>query len=82
MGVLQDLRYAARWLARNPGFTALAVVTLGLGIGANTALFGVVDAAFLRKLPVPDPGSIAALAAFIPARRAARVDPVVALRTE
>ena len=52
---LQDLRYAARWLARNPGFTALAVVTLGLGIGANTALFGVADAVLLKTLPVRDP---------------------------
>ena len=60
-GVLQDLRYAARWLARNPGFTALAVVTLGLGIGANTALFGVVHAALLRRLPVRDPGRLVLL---------------------
>jgi predicted permease len=57
-GVLQDLRYAARWLARNPGFTALAIVTLGLGIGANTALFGVVHAALLRRLPVREPGRL------------------------
>jgi predicted permease len=57
-GVVQDLRYAARWLARNPGFTALAIVTLGLGIGANTALFGVVHAALLRRLPVRDPGRL------------------------
>jgi hypothetical protein len=52
---LQDLRYAVRWLARNPGFTALAVITLGLGIGANTALFGVADAVLLKTLPVRDP---------------------------
>jgi len=57
-GVLQDLRYASRWLVRNPGFTALAIVTLGLGIGANTALFGVLDAALLRRLPVRDPGRL------------------------
>ena len=53
--ILQDLRYGARWLTRNPGFTALAVITLGLGIGANTALFGVADAVLLRTLPVRDP---------------------------
>jgi len=149
-GVLQDLRYASRWLVRNPGFAALAIVTLGLGIGANTALFGLVDAALLRKLPVRDPAalvlfewragelfrtsgrrgtsvpgpphttggsvfrpdvfermrgtraegpasksplealaavsllllSIGALAAFVPAHRAARIDPAVALRSE
>ncbi|HEY1249979.1 MAG TPA: ABC transporter permease [Thermoanaerobaculia bacterium] len=57
-GVLQDLRYASRWLVRNPGFTALAILTLGLGIGANTALFGVVEAALLKRLPVRDPGSL------------------------
>ena len=57
-GVVQDLRYAARSLARNPGFTALAILTLGLGIGTNTVLFGVVDAALLRELPVRDPGRL------------------------
>jgi len=57
-GVLQDLRYASRWLVRNPGFTALAIVTLGLGIGANTALFGVCEAVLLRSLPVREPGRL------------------------
>ncbi len=57
-GVLQDLRYAARWLVRNPGFTALAIVTLGLGIGANTALFGVCETVLLRSLPVREPGRL------------------------
>jgi predicted permease len=56
--LFQDLRYAARWLARNPGFTALAIITLGLGIGANTALFGVAHAVLLRQLPVRDPGRL------------------------
>ena len=57
--LVQDLRYAARWLARNPGFAALAIITLGLGIGANTALFSVADAVFLKQLPVRDPGRLA-----------------------
>src|SRR5258706_1655339 len=48
-----DLRYGARLLVRHPGFTAAAVSSLALGIGANTALFSVTDALMLRMLPVP-----------------------------
>ena len=56
--LLQDVRYGVRTMRQNAGFTAAAVLTLALGMGANTAIFSLIDAVLLRSLPVTDPASL------------------------
>jgi predicted permease len=56
--LVADLRYAARGIRRSPGFALVVVLSLALGIGANTAIFSLTNALLLRSLPVPDPGSL------------------------
>jgi putative ABC transport system permease protein len=72
-GLIQDLRYAARALRRSPGFTAVAVLTLGLGIGANTAVYSFLDNFLLRPLPYPEPDRIVRVLERMPTGRTSGV---------
>src|SRR5262245_14821279 len=66
--MLQDLRFAVRLLGRSRGYAAAAILTLALGIGANTAIFSIVDGAVLRPLPYPQADRLVMFALFNPAR--------------
>src|SRR5215510_8401257 len=54
LGTWQDLRHGARMLAKNPGFSLIAILSIAIGVGANAAMFSVADGLVLRPLPVPD----------------------------
>ncbi len=75
--MLSDLRLAARQLAKRPAFTAVAVLTLALGMGATTAIFSLLDAMLLRRLPVKDPHQLVELVAVYPDDRRANLPSVV-----
>src|SRR5918999_3608193 len=73
--LFQDLRYGLRMLTKNPGVSAIAVLTLALGIGANTAIFSVVSAVLLNPLPYKDPDRLVSIWENVPVQGRWRAAP-------
>src|ERR1044072_7811940 len=65
--ILQDLRHGARMLAKNPGFTLIAIASIAIGVGANAAMFSLADGLVLRPLPVPRGDQVVSVNAAAPA---------------
>src|SRR4030095_1922646 len=65
----QDLRYGVRMLAKNPAFTAVAVLTMALGIGANTAIFSMINSVLIKALPYPNPAQLMSVWETVPGGR-------------
>src|SRR5690348_12842762 len=76
--LLQDLRYGARMLGKRPGFTLVAVITLALGIGANTAIFSFVNALLINPLPLPEVNRLVAIWERVPGQGVERNETAVA----
>ena len=74
--LVQDIRLGLRMLAKNPGFTAVAILTLAIGIGANTAIFSLIDAVILKTLPVSKPEELTQ----VQFRAPRRAEPMAVLR--
>src|SRR5713226_1121238 len=79
--LLQDLRYAVRTLGRTPGFAAVAALTLALGIGANTAVFSVVEGVLVRSLPFPSADRLLDLKQMLPQYGAGATSTITAYET-
>src|SRR6185503_7195274 len=65
-GIVQDLRHGARMLVKNPGFTLIAILSIAIGVGANSAMFSLADGLVLRPLPVPRADQVVSISAIAP----------------